>query len=470
VQNTALLPAPSALPQYHGYISVTRNGRYFQDEAGQGFVVIGQNDAISWPGLVTLLDGSSHSLAEDYIRDLRAHGVNVSRIMLEYAHQPASYLENPVGVFSPAVVNFWDEFIALAERYGLYLLLTPYDTFWQVKHWDRYPYSAAMGGPCRTMRDWLTDPCCIQAQKARWEFAIKRWGGSPNIFAWDLMNEIDLYWGCTPAEISAYLADMATFVRALEGETWGRTHLLTASVAAPVPNGWLGEAIYNHPDLDFATTHLYVGFGVRDPMDTVEGAIETNDAVRLSLQTIRAPRPYLDTESGPLDNWIRDVEFDIKYHHNLCWAHLASGGAGSGMRWPYTHPHYLLPELRDNLLGMARFAAAIDWTAFDSRNIVHNIRLSRPGIIKAGCGDRHTAILWLLTDTRVYSAWFWEGLTVKVHHVLAGGAYTLEVWDTYKGEILAQFSAMVAEGKLNFDLPFIDPFLADIAILIRRAN
>jgi len=37
-------------------------------------------------------------------------------------------------------------FDALAEEHGLYLLLTPYDTFWQSHNWENYPYNAAVGG------------------------------------------------------------------------------------------------------------------------------------------------------------------------------------------------------------------------------------------------------------------------------------------------------------------------------------
>jgi hypothetical protein len=76
----------TTLTTYQGCISVAPTGRYFQDERGQGFVVVGQNDAISWP--VALLDGTSRAATEDYVKDLRAHGVNVSRVMMEYAERP----------------------------------------------------------------------------------------------------------------------------------------------------------------------------------------------------------------------------------------------------------------------------------------------------------------------------------------------------------------------------------------------
>jgi mannan endo-1,4-beta-mannosidase len=360
-------------------------------------------------------------------------------------------------------VRFWDEFIHLAERHGLYLLLTPYDTFWQVHHWANYSYQRVV----EHKHDWLTSPDSIAAHKQRWEFVIKRWGGSPNILAWDLMNEIELYWGATPEEIEAYITEMATFVRQLEVKTWGRTHMLTVSSASATPSGKLGNVIYNHPELDFANTHLYVGLGIRAPIDAIEGAEEMIDGVQLSLQAIHRTRPYLDTESGPIDQWISDLTLDQKYHHHLSWAHLISGGAGSGMRWPYTQPHWLLPEFRQNLLGLARFATAVDWVNFNSRPI-NGLRLGKPGILKTGCTDGKTALLWLLRDTRLENPPSLSGVHVHIPYVLTDGEYQVELWETTHGILFDQLTAQVTYGKTAFALPELPSELDDIALILRQ--
>ena len=268
----------------------------------------------------------------------------------------------------PDVVAFWDQFIPLAEKHGLYLLLTPYDTFWQAKNWGAYPYNGELGGPCPRMSDWLTGEACIEAQKNRWRFIIDHWGGSPNIFAWDLMNEIDIWWNATPKEIQTYIDDMAAFVRDYETEKWGRAHMISVSSAESVPTGRLGRAIFEHPALDFANTHLYLGPDIKDPQDPIGAGPTMAGGVILALQSIQDNRPYFDSESGPIDKWIADVDFDKEYHHNMSWAHLIAGGAGSGMRWPYTDPHWILPEFRDNLLGLARYASTVDWAHFTSHN------------------------------------------------------------------------------------------------------
>jgi mannan endo-1,4-beta-mannosidase len=453
------------LPTYEGYISVAPEGRYFVDEAGQGFIVIGQNDGVPWPGLAALLGGTAPDATEAYIKDLRAHGITVSRIMIEYAQQPHTYLEDPVGEFSEEIVQFWDDFIALAEKHGLYLLLTPYDTFWQNRNWDGYPYNANVGGPCETKRDWITGEECVAAQKARWRFILERWGGSPNVFAWDLLNEIDIWWGATSSEIEAYVTDMAAFVREVEMEAWGRNHMISVSSANPVPGGRLGRVIYEHPALDFANTHLYIGTEIKNPDNPVGAAPLMSGGVSRSLELIEDDRPYFDSESGPIDGWIFDIDFNKEYHHNMSWAHLAAGGAGSGMRWPYTDPHFILPELRDNLLGLARFASVVDWSHFPSRNITREIDVAR-GILKAGCSDGETAILWLLRDTRRKDAPALSGAEIRIDGVLENGAYTVALWETYEGVPLTQIDAESVDGALALTLPNLDAELKDVAILI----
>lgn len=467
-QETTLAQVDIPLPTYEGYLSVSPNGRYFVDETGRGFIVIGQNDGVPWPGLVTLLNDLAPEATENYIRDLRDHGITVSRVMIEYAQEPHTYLENPVGTFSPSVVAFWDAFIEMAERHGLYLLLTPYDTFWQAANWGRYPYNAELGGPCQTTRDWLTARPCIEAQKNRWRFILDRWGGSPNIMAWDIMNEIDIWWDATADDIRAYIDEMATFIREYETERWGRAHMLTVSSAASVPEGELGRIIYNHPLLDFANTHLYIGPAIKAPDDPIGAAPMMAGGVALSLQAIDDNRPFFDSESGPIDRWIADPRFDAEYHHNMSWAHLAAGGAGSGMRWPYTTPHWILPEMRDNLLGLARFAAQIDWANFPSRNLGSNLLIDDRDIIRVGCSDGRTAIIWLLLDTRDGKTPQFEGRTLMINRTLADGDYTVEFWETYTGTPLTRTTVTVTDGQFRLALPALDaaPDLKDLALLI----
>jgi mannan endo-1,4-beta-mannosidase len=191
--------------------------------------------------------------------------------------------------------------------------------------------------------------------------------------------------------------------------------------------------------------------------------------VSLALQAIPDRRPYFDSESGPINDWIVSPRFDQEYHHNMSWAHLASCGAGSGMRWPYTNPHFILPELRDNLLGLARVASTIDWANFASENISMRIRPADRLILRAGCSDGRTGLIWLLADRRQSDEVQLPGQAVVIRDVFEDGSYTLEYWETYSGALLKTEEAGVEDGVLSILVPEFDVELRDLLIVARAA-
>lgn len=80
-------------------------GRYFETHDGEPFLMVGANDAISWPGLEPLLDRADVPSVERYLRTFAENGATIVRIMLEYAEYDGYYLENPVGHFVPRMVS-----------------------------------------------------------------------------------------------------------------------------------------------------------------------------------------------------------------------------------------------------------------------------------------------------------------------------------------------------------------------------
>ena len=66
-------------------LRVAPGGRYFETFDGEPFLLIGFNDAISWPGLNGLFRRRDLPAVRLYLEDLKAHGINTLRLMLEYA-------------------------------------------------------------------------------------------------------------------------------------------------------------------------------------------------------------------------------------------------------------------------------------------------------------------------------------------------------------------------------------------------
>lgn len=457
------MPVPSP-------IRVAAGGRYFETFDGEPFLFIGPNDAISWPGLAGLYRRRDPAAAEAYLEGLAASGVTVLRLMLEYAHRDGWYFERPFGAFNPILVRLWDDLLAACARHGLRVLLTPWDTFWMARRWGRHPYNAVNGGPAQSPGDFFTQEPVIEATLNRFRFVVERWGGTGTIAAWDLFNEIHPHWGGTPAQQSAVIARLSAGVREIEQKTWGFTRPQTVSIFGPEPSEEYEALILRHPSLDFATTHIYQG-AIDHPRDTVEPALTMASWVRHGLARTPPNRPFTDTEHGPIHLFndhrkMLPEAFDDEYERHLMWAHLASGGAGSGMRWPARHPHRLTPGMLEALSSLADFTRLIDWRVFAPRDAAGDVA-AQPGVCVFGCRDDRQAVLWLLRDTRGGAEVAGEFGEVRLRG-LAPGLYKVTPWRTAGGTAEAPQTCEVAPGgDLVVRLPFE---AADVALAVRLAR
>jgi len=273
---------------------------------------------------------------------------------------PSGNLEEKVGIFRPEHLIWLDNIFRAARKHGVRLWITPYDTFWMSLRADTSPYWAANGGPIQKPIDFLTKPEIIEDQKRRMKFLIDRYGNTGTVFAWEIMNEIDLWWGASPEQIKAWTNEMARYVRGYEHKRWGRNHILTLSFAEAEPKGLNAETAFQRKDLDFATMHLYLGASRAPKPGTAEQAgIDFAAGVSYARGQIQDNRPVLDGESGPIDHWISEAALDDEVFHQMSWQHLMAGGAGPGTRWPYRNPHHVTDGMLKTLKAMRAFCDGV---------------------------------------------------------------------------------------------------------------
>jgi mannan endo-1,4-beta-mannosidase len=449
------------------WIQVAPGAPYFVDEEGRPFTPIGQNDAISWPDLEGLFRRKDLAAVEAHLRWLKAHGVNTLRLMLEYAQVRHRYFERPVGRFVPAMVQLWDDLFALCERLGMRILLTPVDTFWMWRHWKHLPWNQANGGPLAHMREVLTCRATRQRIKDRFEFVIRRWGGSGVLFAWDLWNEIHPAQGGDEVDCwDEFIHDISTYVRRLEMELYGRSHPQTVSLFGPElliqPRhaAAMKDTLFRHPDLDFASIHIYATGTIDNPRETVTPALVMGRITAECLAEIRDDRPFFDSEHGPIYSFLNKKKtlpepFDDEYFRFMSWAHLASGGAGGGMRWPNRHPHTLTHGMRRAQQAMARFEGEIDWTRFRRRNLSAEIEVKGPFHAFA-CGDDHQALVWLLRRDSIGKGGLLRRDVAPASASLAvpglaDGTYRMRGWDTETGMPAGEWSVAARGGELRLE-------------------
>ena len=432
---------------------------YFITDDVAAWTPIGQNDAISWVEWQGLWNGDLDSVTR-HLAWLRDSGVTVLRFMLEYAETGTHFFEQPAGTFNPTVVAAWDRLIPLVQAAGLRLLLTPLDTYFQWVRWDQHPYNVANGGPCADRTQLMTCPATRALIKARLAFATERWGGSGVVFAWDLWNEMHpVQGGDVPGCFEDYIDEVSPFLRALERRLHGSAHLQCVSVFGPELHWkpWLNEPIFRHPLLDFATNHFYEEGTIDHPADTVAPALAVGRLVREALTEITDGRPFFDSEHGPIHTYkdhghTLPEAFDDEYFRHIQWAHLASGGAGGGMRWPNRDPHTLTPGMREAQAAMARFLPLVNWTTFQRRSVY--VTVDDPDVAVFACGDERQMVVWLLrtgpllVDGRVDPV---MGRKVRVALPGMDGGH-VAVFCPTRGEPLAQMVAVDGAVVFSFGI------------------
>ena len=479
-------PSRSSLPFHRGaemaWVRTAAGAPYFVTDDGEPWTPIGYNDSINWAELRPLYARRDLAAVERHLRYVKANGATCIRLMLECLHGHNRLIESPLGVFRPRMVRLWDDLFALCAKVGLRVLLTPFDTFWTWIHWRRHPLNVANGGPLHSPARMLLDPDAREAIKARLSFAVRRWGGSGALFAWDLWNEIHPAQAEDSAEpFMAFIADLSQHVRRLELSLYGRSHPQTVSLFGPELSGRpdmpIAEPIFRHPDLDFASIHIYAHGTIDDPADTVAPAVDMGRITAECLRETPPDRPFLDTEHGPIHTFkdrkkTLERRFDEEMFRHMQWAHLASGGAGGGMRWPNRRPHRLTPGMHRAQGALARFLPLIDWPRFRRRNVSDTLEAEvRDGAAAAfACADERQAVIYLLRrdalDARGRVAP--DGPVHALVRVpgLGAGAHRVTAVDPGTGEVVHGQTVEGGGGGLAFDTP---PWRAELVLAVTPA-
>lgn len=446
-------PMVSANVKAEDYVRAMPGGRYFVHANGKPFIPIGYNHNPDWAKFVEadpLFTPYKPGLPDEYMAHLKASGVNVVRMMIETPQ--SGNLEEPIGLFRPEHVRWIDTVFMAARKHGIKLIVTPWDTFWMNKRWELTPYNPDNGGIVKQRLEFITSPKVREQQKRRLKFMIDRWGNMGDIFAWELLNEADIWWGANAAQLTEWTNDMATYVRSYEKQRWGRNHMLSVSFAEAMPKGDMAHLAYDSSQLDYATTHLYIGAS-KAPTEAVGPGLAIQQGVRYAMAEIDDNRPYMDTENGPIDRWIESAVLDAEVFHNMTWAHLASGAAGSGFRWPYRHPHHLTEKMLEHLKHFATFVDKVDWTALAGKRVKMEATGTK-GAATCGFATGRSAMAWTSAPGPISIRWAEGPATAKAR-----------LFDTQSGRWLKD----VKVRKKGDSYEIVAPGVASLAVVLTKA-
>lgn len=225
------------------------DGRYFATDRGETFFPIGAN--LCW-------GNQAMSFSYDtWLPQYAMQGCNFFRVWL--APQWFTFAMNTPesGYDRIDLASAWrlDHVLETAETLGMRAMLC-IDSFNILRAkktlyglWEDTPYHRAHGGPLETPRAYFTDPTMLRAYRDRLRYLVARYGYSPNVFAWEFWNEVDIIDDYDSETVAAWHRDMAIHLRDLD--PW--KHLITTSFARPAGD----PRVEDLPELDFTQTHHY---------------------------------------------------------------------------------------------------------------------------------------------------------------------------------------------------------------------
>lgn len=276
----------------------TRNRMRFVFDNGSVYYPLGMN--VAW-GEVAPIIGKAGKAGANWARVWMCHwgGANLDWVMNK---------KLPEGTLDLETARRWDAIIDAAENAGVYIQVVlqhhgQYST--RVNpNWSENPWNKENGGFLTTPGEFFVHPRAIGLTRAKYRYALARWGYSPNIMAWELFNEVE--WTDAIAnkhhdEVVKWHKGMAEFLRKHDLNK----HLVTTSSTMDVAGLW--------DDMDYVQPHAY-------PSDAL--------AVTGAFDDRKLDKPIFYGEIGP--GGLKD---DGSFLHRALWGSVMSRTAGAAQYW-----------------------------------------------------------------------------------------------------------------------------------------
>lgn len=273
-------------------------------------------------------------------------------------YDPATKV-NTLGYYQPSQPRMYDldRMLAAATAAGVAIQLSMLDgiRLWNTgsnKKWATFPYAVGLGfGPAEQLR-FFTEPAARQLFKNKIRYIVARWGYSPAIAGYELLNEGDfinagaLFGQNNRQDVQPLLAwtlEMASYLKALDAR-----HLQT--LAYGPENSY--QLIQEHPELfDYAVSHDY----------TASFNAEVRRSYLTQAMTRLHDKPYQlqEVDYAPYINTAYQTKF-----HSVFWATAFSGAFGIALPLSaFANLHHPCYPAYKAYLPLARFLAATKFSS-----------------------------------------------------------------------------------------------------------
>ncbi|MCO5172286.1 MAG: hypothetical protein M9894_38805 [Planctomycetes bacterium] len=308
-----------------------RDARYLELSSGAPFIPIGLNLIAPPAGLD---EDAAFRLYESWLKQLSANGGNFIRVWLSHPFWDVEHARS--GQFDELRAKRIDRLLELCRRYKIRVKFT-LEHFRTIgggrQSWaDKPLHHAENGGPAASIADFFDGEAARAQFRRKIAWYQQRFGDRPEIFGWELWNEMDTVAG------GDYFAWTALMLPALR-EAFPGSLVMQSLGSFDTENK--RDRYRRHsllPGNDLAQVHRYLDLGAaldvcHGPMDAVAAS-----AVR-DILAFGPGKPVLLAESGaveprhsgPFKLYSADKEGVI--FHDTLFAPFFAGAAGPGHPW-----------------------------------------------------------------------------------------------------------------------------------------
>lgn len=326
-----------------------------------------------------------------------------------------------------------DAIMELLRESGVYMSLTiwPHNFFTRYFFplWYASPFNVENGGYLTEPSQFYTNERAKKDAKKYLRYINARWGYSPNIFCYEMFNEID---GCEVEEPIAleWHREMIAYLKEIDSNR----HLVTTSTAN------VSYDLMRAPLFDFIYYHIYTHDFISEMKKWQVSSYNTYG------------KPVFFGELGATgDEYKNDPE--MYSFHQMLWAGAMICGSGTGMSWWWDNIHE--SDLYSEYRGISSFVKKIPWADRKLRYIGSD-SISGLSECTDANGYRTDKNLYLWIRDENYS--FFRRVekdkaTGKIPTGdLAEGNYSAIWYDFTTCKLTEYESALVSNGELHIDV------------------
>ncbi|MCX6629303.1 MAG: cellulase family glycosylhydrolase [Candidatus Solibacter sp.] len=363
-----------------------RDPRYLELSDGSPYIPIGLN-LIAPPGRDT---ATGLRVYQGWLDKLAANGGNYVRAWLSNAFWDVEHARS--GEYDEQKAQLIDAMLAMARQRGIRVKLT-LEHFRSIgggpQAWaDKPLHSVANGGPAASIADFFDGEKSRAQFRRKLEWFAARFGNRPEVFAWELWNEVNAVRG------GGYL----DWTEAMLAELHRRfpRNLCLQSLGS-FDTDRVRPTYQRHstmPGNDLAQVHRYLDLGAA--LDVCHGPVDVlaADAVR-ELLAWHPGKPVILAESGaveprhagPFKLYSADKQGTLL--HDILFAPFFAGAAGPGQIWHWDA--YVAPN--DLWWHFGRFADAVKGIDPPSENFIPSI-LPHPRLRVYQLRGKRTTLIW----------------------------------------------------------------------------